>query len=64
MGYIVGEDRAQASFLPARLEDYVAADAAVRVIDAFADGLDLTVLASAGRCLRRPVGPATIRVIS
>lgn len=44
MGYIVGEDRAQASFLPARLEDYVAADAAVRVIDAFADGLDLSVL--------------------
>ncbi|TSD81231.1 transposase, partial [Mycobacterium sp. KBS0706] len=44
MRYIVGEDRAQASFLPTRLEDYVAADAAVRVIDAFADGLDLSVL--------------------
>jgi hypothetical protein len=25
--------------LPARIEDYVAADAAVRVIDAFVDGL-------------------------
>lgn len=44
MGYIVGEDREQASFLPARLEDYVASDAAVRVIDAFVDGLELSRL--------------------
>lgn len=44
MGYIVGEDRDQASLLPARVEDYVAADAPVRVIDAFADGLDLSAL--------------------
>ena len=44
MGYIVGEDRTQASLLPARVEDYVAADAAVRVIDAFVDGLDLAGL--------------------
>ena len=44
MGYIVGEDRAQGSLLPARVEDYVAPDAPVRVIDAFADGLDLAAL--------------------
>lgn len=44
MGYIVGDDRKQASLLPARVEDYVASDAAVRVIDAFADGLDLAQL--------------------
>lgn len=44
MGYIVGEDREQSSLLPARLEDYVAADAPVRVIDAFAEGLDLLAL--------------------
>lgn len=44
MGYIVGEDRDQASLLPGRIDDYVAADAPVRVIDAFADGLDLAVL--------------------
>lgn len=44
MGYITGEDRDQASLLPARVEDYVAADAPVRVIDAFIDGLDLAVL--------------------
>lgn len=41
MDYIIGDDRCQASFFPARLEDYVLSDAPVRVIDAFADGLDL-----------------------
>ena len=44
MGYIVGEDREQASLLPSRVEDYVASDAAVRVIDAFVAGLDLAAL--------------------
>jgi len=34
MSYIRGEDREQASFLPARIDDYVGAEAAVRVIDA------------------------------
>lgn len=41
MSYIVGDEREQASMLPARLEDYVAAAAPVRVIDAFVDGLDM-----------------------
>jgi transposase len=41
MSYIPGEDRGQAALLPAVIEDYVAADAAVRVIDAFVDGLDV-----------------------
>jgi len=40
MSYIRGEDREQASFLPARIDDYVGAEAAVRVIDAFAEGLN------------------------
>ncbi len=53
MGYIVGEDRAQASLLPARVEDYVAADAPVRVIDAFVDGLDVADL---GFCRAAPAG--------
>lgn len=35
MPYITGEEREQATWLPARLDDYVAADAPVRVIDAF-----------------------------
>jgi transposase len=41
MSYIRGEDRGQAALLPAAIEDYVAADAPVRVIDAFVDGLDV-----------------------
>lgn len=44
MSYISGEDRGQAALLPAAIEDYVVADAPVRVIDAFVDGLDVTGL--------------------
>ena len=44
MSYIVGEDRGQAALLPALIEDYVAADAPIRVIDAFVDGLDIAGL--------------------
>jgi transposase len=44
MGYIVGADRGQVFLLPSRVEDYVAADAAARVVDAFTDGLDLASL--------------------
>lgn len=44
MSYMRGEDRGQAALLPAAIEDYVAADAPVRVIDAFVDGLDVTGL--------------------
>ncbi|RYE50294.1 MAG: transposase, partial [Hyphomicrobiales bacterium] len=45
MGHFVeGADRDQASFLPARLEDYVSPDHPVRVIDAFLDDLDLAEL--------------------
>ena len=40
MTYISGEDRSQAALLPAAIEDNVAADAPVRVIDAFVSGLD------------------------
>ena len=41
MSYVHGEDRGQAALLPAAIEEYVAADAPVRVIDAFVDGLDV-----------------------
>ena len=41
MSYVQGEDRGQAALLPAAIEDYVAPDAPVRVIDAFVDGLDV-----------------------
>ena len=41
MNYVQSEDRGQAALLPAAIEDYVAADAPVRVIDAFVYGLDV-----------------------
>ena len=44
MSYVRGEDRGQVALLPAAIEDYVAADAPVRVIDAFVDGLDVREL--------------------
>lgn len=37
-------DRDQASFLPARLQQYIDPDNPVRVIDAFVDDLDLVQL--------------------
>jgi hypothetical protein len=41
-GFIQGEDRFQAALFPERLDDYVAEDSSVRVIDVFIDELDLS----------------------
>ena len=41
-GFIQDEDRLQATLFPERLDDYVAEDSAVRVIDVFIDELDLS----------------------
>jgi len=41
-GFIQGEDRFQATLFPERLDDYVAEDSSVRVIDVFIDELDLS----------------------
>jgi transposase len=46
--FVEGEDRRQASLLPASLDDYVAEDNPVRVVEAFIDELDLAVLSFAG----------------
>jgi transposase len=43
-GFIEGEDRHQATLFPERLDDYIAEDSAVRVIDVFIDGLELSGL--------------------
>jgi len=43
-GFIEGEDRHQATLFPQRLDDYIAEDNAVRVIDVFLDDLDLSGL--------------------
>ncbi len=44
MEYIQKESRAQISFLPDCIEDYISQDNPVRVIDAFADSLDMKEL--------------------
>lgn len=44
MSYIEGTDRAQVSLLPACVDDYVASDSLVRVVDAFVASLNLTEL--------------------
>ena len=46
--FIEGEDRRQATLLPESLEDYVAEDNPVRVIDVFIDELDLGALGFGG----------------
>jgi len=43
-GFIEGEDRHQATLFPECLDDYIAEDSAVRVIDVFVDDLDLSGL--------------------
>ena len=43
-GFIEGEDRSQATLFPERIDDYIAEDNAVRVIDVFVGGLDLSGL--------------------
>jgi transposase len=44
MSYLRGPDRHQVELLPATVEEYVAAEAPVRFIDAFAEGLDVKTL--------------------
>ena len=46
--FIEGEDRGQSTLFPERLEDYVAEDNPVRVIDVFVDELDLGQLGFSG----------------
>jgi transposase len=42
--FVEGEDRAQSTLLPERLDDYVTEDNPVRVVDVFVDNLDLATL--------------------
>ena len=46
--YVEGEDRSQAILFPERLDDYIAEDNPVRVIDVFVDELDLADLGFEG----------------
>ena len=47
-GFVSGTDRNQGTMFPAQLEDYVAEDNPVRVIDLFVDQLDLGRLGFGG----------------
>ena len=64
MRHIEGADRMQESLLPESLDDYVAADDPVRVIDAFVDTLDLRGLgfakAQPKQTGRKPYNPADL----
>jgi transposase len=64
MRHIEGADRMQESLLPESLDDYVAADDPVRVIDAFVDTLDLTALgfekAQPKQTGRKPYNPSDL----
>ena len=46
--FIEGENRSQASLFPERLDDYIAEDNPVRLVETFVDGLDLKALGFAG----------------
>ena len=46
--FIEGEDRSQAALFPERLDDYVADDNPVRLVEAFVDGRDLKKLGFEG----------------
>src|SRR6202162_2489701 len=46
--FIEGEDRSQSTLFPEHLDDYIAEDNPVRVIDVFVDELDLTALGFEG----------------
>lgn len=42
--FIEGENRKQATLLPERLDDYIADNSHVRVVDVFIDEIDLKLL--------------------
>ncbi|MEO9189326.1 MAG: IS5/IS1182 family transposase, partial [Acetobacteraceae bacterium] len=43
MSHLTGPDRSQTLLLPESVDDYVGPENPVRFIDAFVDGLDLTL---------------------
>lgn len=53
MSYQQGMDRSQTDLLPACLEDYVRADASVRFIEAFVEGLDSSLGETVERIVTR-----------
>lgn len=58
--FIDGHDRHQPSLLPPCVDDYVAPEALVRVVDAFVETLDLAALGFAAPSRRRRDARASI----
>jgi hypothetical protein len=63
--FIEGEDRGQGTLLPVLLDDYVAEDNPVRVVDVFVEGLGLFLLDFLHGCnQQRRAGQLTVRPCS
>lgn len=60
--FIEGQDRQQVTLLPECLDDFIAQDDPVRVVDAFVGELALTSLGSESATLHKRVGLRTIRL--
>jgi transposase len=60
MGFIEGEDRGQGTLLPELLDDYVAEDNPVRVVDVFVNELGLALLGFTRCNQQRQAGRLTI----
>jgi len=58
--FIAGEDRSQSTLFPERLNDYIAEDNPVRVVDVFVDELDLKEVGFDGIEPKSPADPPTI----
>jgi transposase len=54
--YVEGENRFRSTLFPESLEDYIADDNPVRVVDVFVDELDLKDLGFEGPSRKPPVG--------
>jgi hypothetical protein len=63
MSFIEGVDRGQVALLPPCIDDYVAPDTLVRVVDAFVASLDLAELGFARAVCAATAGPVTGRPI-
>jgi transposase len=59
--FIEGADRAQVTLLPEYLDDYIAEDNPVRVVDAYVEELNLQGLGFEGCSGRRAAGRRTTR---
>jgi transposase len=55
--YVEGQDRSQVTLFPESLDEYIAEDNPVRVVDVFVEELDLKALGLKGQSRKPPAGP-------